>query len=439
MANWYSYTPTANGLLTISSDVDTNPATTDTRVSIFTGTCAALVCYNGNDDINPAAPPAGNFSSEITIPVAAGTTYYIAWDNVWNAAGFAFTTNFVANDCLSPNTLAFDDPINETTNSADLAWEAAIGNPTLYDIKWGAVNFNVETEGTLVTSTTNSVTLTGLTENGTIWYYVRSNCGTTQGEWTGPFEIKLAVETPYTNNFDTAGDNLDGAELVNGWGIITSGANSALAESGTAFIFSNVGATASDSWALLRPVSLVAGEDITVMFQTLLIPAAAVGNLELTVGTSTVVAEQTAIASWALTGAAANADNYTSRSFTYNAPADGIYYFGLHNNSGVSATAGSILVDTVSMTSVLSNGNGVASTQFSVFPNPTTGVINIANADNALVNGVEIVDINGRTVKTVKFDNVSSAQINVADLASGMYLMNISSDKGTTTKKIVKN
>ena len=82
--------------------------------------------------------------------------------------------------------------------------------------------------------------------------------------------------------------------------------------------------------------------------------------------------------------------------------------------------------------------NNLAS-QFSVFPNPTANVINIANAENILVNGVAIVDVNGRTVKSVNFDGVSEAQVNIADLASGMYLMNISSDKGMTTKKIVKN
>ena len=47
--------------------------------------------------------------------------------------------------------------------------------------------------------------------------------------------------------------------------------------------------------------------------------------------------------------------------------------------------------------------------------------------------------MNGRTVKSVKLDNVTEAQINVAELSAGMYLMNITSDSGTTTKKIVKN
>ncbi len=83
--------------------------------------------------------------------------------------------------------------------------------------------------------------------------------------------------------------------------------------------------------------------------------------------------------------------------------------------------------------------NQVLASKFSVYPNPASNVVTVNSNDNILVSGVEIVDINGRTVKTAKFDGVSSAQINISDIASGIYMMNISSDKGTTTKKIVKN
>ncbi|RZJ56593.1 MAG: T9SS type A sorting domain-containing protein, partial [Flavobacterium sp.] len=79
-----------------------------------------------------------------------------------------------------------------------------------------------------------------------------------------------------------------------------------------------------------------------------------------------------------------------------------------------------------------------ATAQFSVFPNPATNLINVASA-NAVVNAVSIIDLNGRTVKTANFDGVSEAQVNISDLSSGVYMMSVASDKGTTTKKIVKN
>lgn len=97
-------------------------------------------------------------------------------------------------------------------------------------------------------------------------------------------------------------------------------------------------------------------------------------------------------------------------------------------------------VDNVSLYSgELSTKNAEAMQQFSVYPNPATDVINIANANNILVNGVQVTDINGRMVKSQKFDGVASAQISIADLTSGVYMVTVSSEKGAVTKKVVKN
>ena len=83
--------------------------------------------------------------------------------------------------------------------------------------------------------------------------------------------------------------------------------------------------------------------------------------------------------------------------------------------------------------------NNVATTKFSVSPNPTTGLINVTNNEGINVNEITVTDLNGRVVKTTKFDNVSNIEMNISDLSSGMYMMSIKSDAGTATKKIVKN
>lgn len=110
------------------------------------------------------------------------------------------------------------------------------------------------------------------------------------------------------------------------------------------------------------------------------------------------------------------------------------------NTSSASAWFDNINVKTSDVDTLLGVHDVVATTKgFSVYPNPTTGIINVSNADNMLVNNVSIVDLNGRTVKSVKFNGATDAQVNISDLASGVYMMTIASDKGTTTKKIVKN
>ena len=58
---------------------------------------------------------------------------------------------------------------------------------------------------------------------------------------------------------------------------------------------------------------------------------------------------------------------------------------------------------------------------------------------SSVVSGISITDLNGRVVKQISYTNVSDIQVNVSDLASGMYMMNITSDKGSVTKKILKN
>lgn len=96
-----------------------------------------------------------------------------------------------------------------------------------------------------------------------------------------------------------------------------------------------------------------------------------------------------------------------------------------------------IFLDTVVITEGTAGVDENTLSNLSVFPNPSNDVVNVTV--EALVNNIAIVDLNGRTVKSVKFEGVSEAQVNVSDLASGVYMMTISSDKGTSTKKIVKN
>jgi hypothetical protein len=79
----------------------------------------------------------------------------------------------------------------------------------------------------------------------------------------------------------------------------------------------------------------------------------------------------------------------------------------------------------------------IAENNFSVYPNPANNFISFSNTLNATVNTVELADMNGRIVKSL-IVNASEGQITISDLATGMYMMKISTDAGTVTKKIVK-
>ncbi|MBC7607378.1 MAG: T9SS type A sorting domain-containing protein [Burkholderiales bacterium] len=75
---------------------------------------------------------------------------------------------------------------------------------------------------------------------------------------------------------------------------------------------------------------------------------------------------------------------------------------------------------------------------FLVLPNPVDNLLTVSNSNNIRISGVNITDLNGRTVKNQSFNNISDVQLNIADLASGIYMMKIFSNEGSTTKKIIK-
>lgn len=128
--------------------------------------------------------------------------------------------------------------------------------------------------------------------------------------------------------------------------------------------------------------------------------------------------------------------NATTGEYAFTPEADGEYFLGIHSSSA--AGTGALAIFEVTLDGEMGTSKAVAS-QLSVFPNPASNVINVANTGNVLVNAIQITDLNGRTVKSVKFNGVAEAQVNVSDLANGMYMMTVTSDKGSMTQKIVKN
>ena len=73
------------------------------------------------------------------------------------------------------------------------------------------------------------------------------------------------------------------------------------------------------------------------------------------------------------------------------------------------------------------------------YPNPVQNIVTIANTDNLNIKSVSIADLNGRVIKTENFVNATKIDLNVADLASGIYLLNINLDQETIIRKIIKN
>lgn len=81
---WYSYTPTQDYSVMVTTSLPQNNPVVDTRIHVYTGTCGSLICYDGDDDSG------AGYSSIATFNVVANTTYIIAFDNRWSSNGFTF-------------------------------------------------------------------------------------------------------------------------------------------------------------------------------------------------------------------------------------------------------------------------------------------------------------------------------------------------------------
>lgn len=80
---WYTYTPTQDYTINLSTDLSQNTGI-DTRFHVYTGTCGALSCHDGDDD------GGSGYLSVSTFNVFQGVTYYIAFDDRWDNSGFDF-------------------------------------------------------------------------------------------------------------------------------------------------------------------------------------------------------------------------------------------------------------------------------------------------------------------------------------------------------------
>ena len=87
----------------------------------------------------------------------------------------------------------------------------------------------------------------------------------------------------------------------------------------------------------------------------------------------------------------------------------------------------------------LSNNDFDKKNSFTLYPNPNKGDFTILFADYLSSFSVNVVDQSGRIVFDKKYDTQLDLEQNISleNIASGIYFVKVSSDQGTTVKKIV--
>ncbi|MDX5428206.1 MAG: T9SS type A sorting domain-containing protein, partial [Bacteroidota bacterium] len=78
---------------------------------------------------------------------------------------------------------------------------------------------------------------------------------------------------------------------------------------------------------------------------------------------------------------------------------------------------------------------GFLSSQVKIFPNPTTGLIQIESS--LFMERIEVLNIQGK--KVIETENMRSGSIDLRGLDAGVYLIHVTLENGMVIKKVVKN
>ena len=75
--------------------------------------------------------------------------------------------------------------------------------------------------------------------------------------------------------------------------------------------------------------------------------------------------------------------------------------------------------------------------ELSIYPNPVVNELTINLPSNIKNADVRIVDVTGRTISNNNV-TINNNKLDVSHLAQGVYIVEIKTEKGTTSKKLIK-
>lgn len=94
----------------------------------------------------------------------------------------------------------------------------------------------------------------------------------------------------------------------------------------------------------------------------------------------------------------------------------------------------------VTMGNTLGIDDFTLNNNISVYPNPSNGNITLKNNSDIQLKVLNISDVSGRILKSIKFnDSFSEKNIDLNNLNTGIYFLTIQSDNGKTTQKLIIN
>ena len=203
------------------------------------------------------------------------------------------------------------------------------------------------------------------------------------------------------------------------------------------FAASGPGAALNDDWLISPQIALGAsGNTLTFWAKSC---DAAYGAEKFKVGVSTTTSATTSFTVISAGTHITTTPALTWTQYTYNldAYAGQTVYISINcvsdDQFGFAVDDFKVTATTVASTESFFTNN------FSMYPNPTNNVLNLSVKNGLTINEISLVDINGRTVKSIQTGFNSEMEIDVLDLTSGVYMLNVKTDEGVATTKFIKS
>jgi PKD repeat protein len=407
---WYSWVSDGSDITVTTCD----QATYDTKIGVYTGSCGALTCVDGNDDDFNCS---GNTSSVLDLATQSGQTYYF-YVSGWNGAVGDFDLTLT---CVAPPTPPANDDVCGAT-------ALSLGSNGPFDVTGATVQAGEPVPGA-GTGTTSCESQDGwcsgdLAIQNSVWFtFVAPASGTVTVNTDGSYDTQVAVYealncTEVTNGTTLLGANDDNANYI------TTQFSSEL---------TLCGLTAGATYYVQVDGFLGDEADLYVTLSEPLVSSFSSSATNLDVDFTDASTSVAGIASWSWDFGDGGSSADQNPSYSYAAEGTFTVCLTVTDVNGCSSTyCESVTVTDIATTIAQAVDNGMT-----VYPNPSNGqfVVEVrgVEADVQLI----VMDVAGRQVYNEGIVlNGSFRKSMTLDVAKGSYLLQIVTLEGTVSRMI---
>jgi hypothetical protein len=375
-----------------------------------------------------------------------------------------FTNDFetrISATCTSPSAVT---STNITTTSVDLAWTEN-GTATSWEVEWDVAGFTQGT-GNYVTLTTNPYNFTGLSASTRYDFYVRAICASDDiSSWSSKHSFNPLIQTPVGiscmgntttnalieefNSLGTWTGNISASSTNGDWVLPFSGSTPstatgpAVAYSGTNYAYYEPSGATTNIASLVSPAidltnALTEAELSFWMFAY----GADITTLRVGVSTSA-TGPFTEIFSTSGQLQNSNADAWQEVGVNLNTYLGQTIYIEF-NYAGIGGFNADLAIDLVKVETCMTTLNTRINTvniALTVSPNPSKGVFTLTGTTSDLKElNIKVINPLGQTVYSKSnFNNIANIneKIDLSNKTKGIYFINVTSDKGVKTYKVI--